>query len=240
VTYLRAAAPERDWTPSAVTRLLGSATYLGRVQYGELVQDGAHEPLIDPRTHALAVAHLERTRPRRGTASADYPLSGIATCGSCGGPLIGSQARKSSRLYRCSNANRRGGACEAPVTIGAKRLEEYVEAKLREQSNGNSREDALRALTRAEAAVERAQAAVAEWATMPTEQREALPEGVYAAGLAERTDHFTTAKAAHARAIEQARSTSAKGNPLAGVREVVVRKVTDRRAPVEQRVTVTL
>jgi hypothetical protein len=65
----------------------------------------------------------ERTRRPKE----DFPLSGVATCGTCAAPMIGGRGGADARrMYRCSQR------CEAPAVTSAIPLEQHVVAFLRE------------------------------------------------------------------------------------------------------------
>lgn len=122
--YLLHNSPERTWTTATTRRMLTKRSYLGEAHYGDLVNLQAHEPLIDPVT--WEAAQPEPARTRRPKAS--YPLSGLATCGSCGSPLTGGTGgRVGQRLYRCS------GRCDAPVNVTAINLESLAREYLADQ-----------------------------------------------------------------------------------------------------------
>ncbi|HEY4895803.1 MAG TPA: recombinase family protein, partial [Solirubrobacteraceae bacterium] len=94
--YLEEKVPKRTWTTYTARRLLGTRTYLGESHYGDRVELDAHPALTDSLTWERA-----QSEPSRRRAKGDYPLSGIATCGTCGAPMIGARAGKNQRTYRC-------------------------------------------------------------------------------------------------------------------------------------------
>lgn len=113
-------APERTWTTFTVRRLLANRVYLGEVSYGqELVSTDAHDPLTSPAI--FAAAQHEPTGRRR--PKGDFPLSGIAACGTCGAHMVGARGgAHGQRMYRCSSHSTCGGA----AVITADLLEAHV------------------------------------------------------------------------------------------------------------------
>lgn len=124
--YLLAQEPERTWRISTVRRALARRVYLGETSQGDLVNTDAHEPLVS-RSLWEAAQH----EPRRYVRSSDrYPLSGIATCGTCGHPLVAGprKGKGSPRRYRCSALQtfHKGPRCEHGAQVSADWLEGYV------------------------------------------------------------------------------------------------------------------
>lgn len=125
VTYLRAHA-RGTWTAFTVRRLLSNRVYLGHVSYGaDLVREDAHDALVDRGGYEAARQRIGATGGRQ--PSGEFPLSGIASCGSCGGRLVGGRGGPDARrMYRCADR------CVAPVATSAGPLEAFVVAALRE------------------------------------------------------------------------------------------------------------
>lgn len=134
LAYLVAESPERVWTTSTVRRFLAKRTYLGESRYGDMVKVDAHPALVDRATWEAAQA----PEPERRRPPADFPLSGLASCGTCGAHLVGSRAGqgggKSIRMYRCAASLKtwKGEPCPNVVSIVAERLEDYVVSQVRD------------------------------------------------------------------------------------------------------------
>ncbi len=129
MTYLQGAIPNHSWTMSTTRRMLASRAYLGDSHYGGIVKRDAHPALTDRATWEAAQGEpCERRR-----AKTTYPLSGIASCGTCGGPMVGT-ASAGKRGYRCAATVALVGtpACPAPANTLAAGLEGYVVEALRE------------------------------------------------------------------------------------------------------------
>ena len=78
--------------------------------------------IFEAANHAVGAAGENKRRP-----SGDFPLSGVATCGSCGGRMVGSRGGADKRrVYRCATR------CDAPAVVTADKLEAYVVGVLRE------------------------------------------------------------------------------------------------------------
>lgn len=120
--YLEDVAPHRGWDMTDVRRVLSNRAYLGEVKLNGDVKENAHAPLT-----TLSAFLAAQTEPRTLRASGNYPLSGIARCETCGGPMAGQyQTFRDGRAYRrmrCKNQP----VCTAGASIGADRLEAYVQ-----------------------------------------------------------------------------------------------------------------
>ena len=116
------APPEgrRGWQSSEVRRWLRSRLYLGRVKYGDLVNDDAHPPLTDPETWE----RCQREPRMQRVSHSRFLLSGLVRCDSCrfsmGGQSYGG-AKGETPVYRCTNRD-----CESPSVILCSRLDAYV------------------------------------------------------------------------------------------------------------------
>ncbi len=190
--------------------------YLGESRHGDdLVNPEAHEPLVPLGT--WIAAQVERVQPRM--RSLDYPLSGIARCASCGGPLVGQigHARKDGvapRRYRCGYKWNEGEQCEAPASCLAEPLERTVRDELRSLLKGLTAEGALVGdrLAEVEAEIEQARADRLEFAT-DLEIKRALGIEAYRAGCQARADAVAKLEAAYRE--EAARHTGRRQLPLA-------------------------
>ncbi len=104
-------AKSKRWSPSTVGSLLQRRTYLGEVWHDasrEYVTKGAHEPLIDEVTFALANAvPTKRKEPKRR-----YLLSGLLRCAGCRSSLAVNTGGVGGAIsYYCKN-ERAGGDCQ--------------------------------------------------------------------------------------------------------------------------------
>ncbi len=103
VAYLTSNDPDRSrvWTTSTVRRLLEKRSYLGESKYGDVLNGDAHEALTTRATWEAA----QPPEPQRRRARADFPLSGLPTCGTCGTHMTGARGGPSAapiRTYRCA------------------------------------------------------------------------------------------------------------------------------------------
>jgi DNA invertase Pin-like site-specific DNA recombinase len=199
-TYLRAArdgiaaaARRLGRSTSDTRRLLSNRVYLGEIRHATAGRNlNAHEPLTDLGTWTAA-----QLKPRRRAHSVAYPLSGIARCAGCGGPLTGqlSKDRHGSRgrRYRCSR--RHSDAC---VSIGADVLEAHTRAVIAD-AIGTGRPVAsprARALAEADEALRVAEATLNEYAA-DTELQANLGIDAYRAGARERREALRAAQRAY-------------------------------------------
>jgi DNA invertase Pin-like site-specific DNA recombinase len=123
----------RTWTTYTVRRLLGKRSYLGEYRYGSLK---ATIPALVRRSvwEAAQPEPAKRRKPR-----ADYPLSGLARCAGCDGPMVGGRGGPDGRrMYRCSASLVTSRAsCPAPAGVTAALLEEHVVSALLEALSGH-------------------------------------------------------------------------------------------------------
>jgi site-specific DNA recombinase len=124
--FLTTHGPERTWTNWTTKRFLSTRTYLGEVRNGEHVRTDAHDVLVTRAIFEAVQRILGSTvRPRR--AKADFPLSGVAVCASCNGPLVGGRGGADNRrMYRCA------ARCDRPTVLSADPLEAHVVDVVRE------------------------------------------------------------------------------------------------------------
>jgi DNA invertase Pin-like site-specific DNA recombinase len=194
------------WTAFTVRRLLANRSYLGEQRYGEDVRERSHKALVKRATWEAAQHEPEERRQ----APADFPLSGVASCSSCGGPMVGGRGGKNVRTYRCAAslawAKRKGASCSAPATMTAHLLEGHLDAVLRSWADTHG------ALVlgepgdaeAAELALAEAEEADAEVAAYVKHTPARVPG--YADGLREREEAATAAWDAY-REVAQASST---------------------------------
>jgi DNA invertase Pin-like site-specific DNA recombinase len=129
------------WAYSSASALIACKTYLGRTRIR--FEDGAeyqaddehtHEPLVTGAVFRAAQAK-KSTKPvvheRNGTKKEPALLAGFLRCGTCGHRLTPDTARSGSYMtFRCKNQ----GNCDAKVSIGGNRVQEYVLAELCEHA----------------------------------------------------------------------------------------------------------
>lgn len=110
----------RGWQPSEVRRWLKNRLYLGRVKYGDIVNENAHPPLTDPETFARC--QREPREQRRGHSK--FLLSGLVRCDACryamGGATHGGHDG-AKPIYRCTYRY-----CPSPSVILCSRLDAYA------------------------------------------------------------------------------------------------------------------
>jgi DNA invertase Pin-like site-specific DNA recombinase len=139
LAYLQEYAPGRTWTMFTMRRFLANRTYLGEIRHGDLQhRDKDNLAIVDRATWSSA--QVPDDGPKR-RAAADYPLSGLARCGTCGEEMIGGRtsgrrhpdgSRDTTRTYRCraSMTHWKGERCPRTTIVKADALEEFVTSQL--------------------------------------------------------------------------------------------------------------
>lgn len=203
LAYLAEHGNSRTWTTSTVRRLLSKRSYLGESRYGELVNLDAHEPLVSRATWEAAQPEPAWRRKPKAT----FPLSGLATCASCGHVLVGARGGNDARrMYRCSAAlsTHKGERCVAPATVTAELLEDLTRSALLDALDGHpgfaSVEDTD--VAAAEDALREAERVQVEYATDADLQR-VLGLPAWRAGAEERARRVDEARDAFREAARQ-------------------------------------
>lgn len=114
-----------DFLPaSTLQKMIANRTYLGSVRSGELVKDGAHDPLVDVETFEAAQSTPRLRKSRHGSL-----LAGLLTCSGCGRPMTFRIQRqpggKTFATYACQRQSK-AGRCPAPVTVSATLADDAV------------------------------------------------------------------------------------------------------------------
>lgn len=201
--YLRATLPDRRWNMATLRRVLASRVYLGETRNGDMVQPDTHIPLV-----SRSVWEAAQSSPREKSAPAAFPLTGLARCATCEGPMIAGRGGTGQRTYRCSNTRsaqvRTELQCPQGATIVADRLESYV----REQVAGLPRPRVVVSdpdsdrLVLLERAIEEAQAELDAFASDLTLRR--VLKDRYHQHLQERADALDAATSEYRRAAREA------------------------------------
>ncbi len=124
----------------SIRKMLMNPAYKGAVAFHSRAGDGftvrgKHPAIVDEELFARVQDAL--IRRRRNTASSrpfgrqPYPLSGVATCGSCNAPLLGAATVTGPYRYRhmrCSTAQRRGKEACRQKMVRAEILEAHLGA----------------------------------------------------------------------------------------------------------------
>jgi DNA invertase Pin-like site-specific DNA recombinase len=112
--------PDRFWSPTQLRKILASRVYRGDIQSGNIIAREVIEPLVSEDVWYAA----QHEPPPARAGRQEYPLSGIARCANCGGPMVGHHAGRvgsQKRGYRCN-----GKGCTKRPHVYAEPLEEIV------------------------------------------------------------------------------------------------------------------
>ena len=83
----------KDFTPTAINRILKCRTYLGEVPYSGEWRKGNHEPLCTYEEYDTICDYITHRRVGIKSKAKTFPLSNLIVCGQCGA-LYGSTRRK--------------------------------------------------------------------------------------------------------------------------------------------------
>jgi hypothetical protein len=118
------------WSTTGVTWLLRNPVYLGQARSGSVTNDRAHEALVTQAEFDAVQQSHSVFKPRDGSVASQALLGGLARCGACGHTLKIAGSGPPGKRYAIYYCTKRyaAGECEAPATIRASYLDEYVEA----------------------------------------------------------------------------------------------------------------
>ena len=122
------------WKASTLRCLLQSPRVAGLIEHGGKLHPAKWKGILTRDEWEDVKALLQRNSDRYGYAGrvrVHLLSSGIAECGTCGGPLkTKPSGRGDSRLYYCANP-----ACEKPVSRNVRHLDEYVTGRVLRRLN---------------------------------------------------------------------------------------------------------
>lgn len=118
------------WIPARIRHMLSMRVYLGEASYGRHVNPDAHEPLVSLDVFQRAESVRAPSTSRSGKA---HLLAGLLRCAGCRYLMTPSKsgAGGGTATYRCRGTHTTG-PCPAPSTIVRTKIEDYVNAQVRE------------------------------------------------------------------------------------------------------------
>jgi site-specific DNA recombinase len=119
------------WTRSMVDRVIKNRVYRGEAYRGENVNPDAHPAIVTVAEWQAANLAPVRALPRGERPSL---LGGIVRCAGCRYLLAPHNLASNTKtpVYRCRTTHT-AGVCPAPASVGAHKVERYVETVWREQ-----------------------------------------------------------------------------------------------------------
>jgi DNA invertase Pin-like site-specific DNA recombinase len=237
LAFCRTTWPGRKWSATSARKLLANEVYKGDLRLGDSVARGVVAPVVDELTWDFAQHKAVRV-PR--ASDEPFPLSGIARCAACGGPLVGGaggRPGKRRRGYRCHNKD-----CTGRPYVYADLLEGLVLDAVRGSGAAKRRKSDVTRILRETAPIIKAREAVERWmanvdveAEKPDEWRQELDRR----------------SAVHAEAVATADASREAARPLPDLTEptpaeqrqifeqtIKTLTVTRGRAPLSERVAV--
>lgn len=194
------------WTRQTVRAIIKVRSYTGEARYGSHVLTEAHPRLVAD--DVWERAQPEATADTRGWRGQTL-LAGLVRCAGCGYVMGCSNTGKWGRRYNCGR-HHATGACPAPTTGPAERLEALVEAAFLERYGdkkfiGAGNDDP--AVGGAREARDRAQRELIAWRD-DVEMREVLGDEDYRAGLLVRKRALDDATTTHELALRNANAST--------------------------------
>lgn len=132
---VRSSSGKPYWSKVGVAGLVKNPVYLGQARSGNIVNEGAHEPLVT-RAEFDAARSVSKSllKQRDGSLASKAMLGGLVRCAGCGHTLkiTGNTARKSGERYPVYYCTGRyaSGLCPSRATARASLLDAYVEAQV--------------------------------------------------------------------------------------------------------------
>jgi DNA invertase Pin-like site-specific DNA recombinase len=114
-----------------VQSLFGSRLLLGELRFGEMLNEHAFPPVIDPETFQR-LQRVSVPRGRRAKSERLLARLGVLRCGTCGARMSVGSSQGQYALYRCPPV----GDCPQRVTISAEVAEAAVVAAVKELLSG--------------------------------------------------------------------------------------------------------
>jgi site-specific DNA recombinase len=187
--FFRETWPQRFASRAVLRKLLASRVYRGDIQSGDIIAREVIDPLVSEDVWYAA----QHEAPPVRKSSLEYPLSGIARCAACGGPMVGHHPGKpgsKKRGYRCNGKN-----CTERPHVYAEPLEEIIGEAIKRTAHrwvGASPDE----MAELEAAKQEAQAQLEFYVTTVK-----ITDGdLWQKGLDARQDAFAEAQQAYAAA----------------------------------------
>ena len=126
----------KPFTKQQVVRILRNPIYVGQINWGDVIQENCHEPIVSREQFERVQAILDQTTKhhanRHKSRGRGYSLRGLVRCG-CGAMMTPKSANGRSRkhhYYECTRKSHQGPTeCNAPG-IPAESLEEAVIARV--------------------------------------------------------------------------------------------------------------
>jgi DNA invertase Pin-like site-specific DNA recombinase len=118
--FLKANGIDRSY--HGIQHMLTMPLYIGRIEFGDLVNEEACEPLIDEATW-LIVQKMKVSRGRKPKSEKLLARLGVLRCSSCGARMVIGSAYGTYESYRCPPT----GDCKNRVAISTKIVEGFIE-----------------------------------------------------------------------------------------------------------------
>lgn len=112
------------WTSSGLRRVMDAGFAAGFIPWRKELHPGRHTPLISPELwqRYQDARTLRRSTPPRAAGSR-YLLTGLLTCGKCGGPMTGNPGNARGSSYRCGRRKTQGPAACSVTSVSTRVVE---------------------------------------------------------------------------------------------------------------------
>lgn len=191
------------WTATTAGRLFRNRAYIGEARASRGVSAmGAHEPLVDEETYALAQVPLRRRPP--AASNGRYLLSGMIRCHACRYVMTARPHPTGGVAYACKSESS-AGRCPSPAAVTAPVIDEWVTGQLLARLQGGDRVEVTARAAGLDAARELVRAAEVELAAWrDTTEIASLDRDVYLDGLRARVARRDEAHQQLSRALADA------------------------------------
>ncbi|MDE5414127.1 recombinase family protein [Alkalihalobacterium chitinilyticum] len=117
----------KDWTTTAIKKILENKIYIGYIKWKEAFTEGLHEAIIPQELWDKAQElRLKKSFKPKKIHPGTYPLSGILKCPQCGSVMVQGNSSQKYKYYQCNKNKSSGKAACSSNLVKKEYAEEHV------------------------------------------------------------------------------------------------------------------